>query len=66
MGDGEPFSQTISEDTESIVGFADDDAVSEGEESEDYDLDDIDLDLDSDEMEDEELDDIMNDALPWG
>ncbi len=57
VGNGEPFTQTISEDTESIVGFADEDSISENED-ESYDLDDIDLDLDSDEMGEEEIDDI--------
>lgn len=57
VGNGEPFTQTISEDTESIVGFADEDSISENED-ENYDLDDIDLDLDSDEMGEEEIDDI--------
>ena len=57
VGDSEPFTQTISEDTESIVGFADEDSISENED-ENYDLDDIDLDLDSDEMGEEEIDDI--------
>lgn len=57
VGNGEPFTQTISEDTESVVGFADEDSISENED-ENYDLDDIDLDLDSDEMGEEEIDNI--------
>ena len=61
VGDDAPFTQsvnTISEDVDSFVGFADEDSMSEGEDSEDFDLDDIDLDLDSDDMGDTEIDDI--------
>ena len=56
-----PDEVNINEDSESFVGFSDDDTIDEGNDEEDIDLDDIDLDLDSDDMEDEELDDVDTD-----
>jgi hypothetical protein len=59
VGNDEPFTENISEDADSFVGFSDEKSISE-DDSDNIDLDDIDLDLDSDsdETEDEPIDDI--------
>jgi hypothetical protein len=51
---GEPFN----ENTDSIVGFEDDDDINEDDEEKEIELDDIDIDLDDDNVEDLDIDSI--------
>lgn len=60
IGDDAPFTETLDEDADEFVGFADDDSIEDSEDEEELDLDDIDLDLEDevDSEEDNSIDDI--------